>query len=273
MLDVLRGIRSFASMVLVGAYFTLGSIVLRLAVIPAIWLFPNVRYPLTSAYFKTMAWGIFACLTVGGARFRRRGFLPTATPIAIVANHQALTDILQVALLGRPRAPAYVSRTRYARWVPLVSATIRLLRCPLVDPTRDPRGALEAIRDGARTLPHGLLIFPEGHRSRDGHVGRFRAAGLEAMLRARRVPVYLVVNDGAWRVRTFIDLLYRAHLIDARSEVLGPFEIPENPDAISAFIHGCREKIVRHQAEMRGEVSASGGSSRKEPDPVRPLGG
>jgi 1-acyl-sn-glycerol-3-phosphate acyltransferase len=254
MLDVLRGIRSFLSMVLVGAYFTLGSLVLRLAVIPAIWVVPHIRYPLTSVYFKTMAWGIFACLTVGGARFRRRGFLPTATPVAIVANHQALTDILQVSLLGRPRAPAYVSRTRYARWVPLVSATIRLLNCPLVDPKRDPRGALEAIQHGARTLPHGLLIFPEGHRSRDGRVGRFRTAGLEALLRERRVPVYLVVNDGVWRVRTFLDLLYRTHLIDARSEVLGPFEIPEDPDAIPRFIDSCRDRIIRHQAEMRGEA-------------------
>jgi 1-acyl-sn-glycerol-3-phosphate acyltransferase len=258
-------------MVLVGAYFTLGSIVLRLAVIPTIWLLPRIRYPLTSVYFKTMSRGIFACLTVGGARFRRRGFLPTDTPIAIIANHQALTDILQVSLLGRPRAPAYVSRTRYARWVPLVSATIRLLRCPLVDPKLDPRGAREAIRHGARTLPHGLLIFPEGHRSRDGRVGRFRTTGLEAMLRERRVPVYLVVNEGVWRVRAFFDLLYRTHLIDARSEVLGPFEIPENPDAIPGFIEGCRDRIIRHQAEMRGEAPAPGVSPRGEPAPEGPL--
>jgi 1-acyl-sn-glycerol-3-phosphate acyltransferase len=273
MFDVLRGIRSFFSMVLVGGYFTLGSVVLRLAVIPTIWLFPRIRYPLTSVYFKTMAWGIFACLTVGGARFRRRGFLPTDTPIAIIANHQALTDILQVALLGRPVAPAFVSRTRYARWVPLVSATIRLLRCPLVDPKRDPRGALEAIKHGARTLPHGLLIFPEGHRSRDGRVGRFRAAGLEAMLRERRVSVYLVVNEGAWRVRRFVDLLYRTHLIDARSEVLGPFEIPEDPDAIPAFIDWCRERIIRHRAEMRGEEAVPAGAPREAPAPSRSLEG
>jgi 1-acyl-sn-glycerol-3-phosphate acyltransferase len=254
MVDVLRGVRSSVSMVLVGAYFALGSIVLRLCVIPAVWLFPRIRYPLASVYFKTMARGVFACLSVGGARFRRRGVLPTDTPIAIVANHQALTDILQVSLLGRPRAPAYVSRVRYARWVPLVSATIRLLHCPLVDPKRDPRGAIEAIKRGARTLPHGLLIFPEGHRSRDGRVGRFRTTGLEALLWERRAPVYLVANDGVGRVRTFIDLFYRTHLIDARSEVLGPFEVPEDPDAIPAFIDWCRERIVHHQAEMRGEA-------------------
>jgi 1-acyl-sn-glycerol-3-phosphate acyltransferase len=256
----LRAVRSFVSMLLVGAYFALGSIVLRLGVIPATRLWPGRRYAITSPYFKAMARGIFALLTLGGARFRRKGVLPTATPIAVVANHQALTDILQASLLGRPFAPAFVSRTRYARFVPLVSATIRLLGCPLVDPKRSPRGALDAIREGARQLRHGLLIFPEGHRSVDGTVRPFRQPGLQALLEAKRVPVYLVVNEGAWRVRTFLDLLYRVHLLDAYSEVLGPLEIPEDAGEIPAFIARCREVIVGRLAELRGGGPPAAGS-------------
>jgi 1-acyl-sn-glycerol-3-phosphate acyltransferase len=247
-------------MILVGAYFALGSVVLRLGVMPAIWIWPGLRYRLTSRYFKVMAGGIFALLTLGGARFRRRGTIPTATPVFIVANHQSLVDVLQVALMVRPRTPAYVTRTRYARWVPLVSATARLLRCPLVDPTDDPRGALLAVRRGARDLPHGLLIFPEGHRTTDGQVGPFRPGGLEAMLSARRLPVYLVVSDGGWRVARFTDLLYRVHLIDYESEVLGPHEVPENRDEIPAFILSIRETIVRRLAERRGEGTGEGKS-------------
>ena len=60
MLVALRAIRSFVSMVLVGAYFTLGSIVLRLGVLPAVWLWPGLRFPVTSVYMRTMARGIFA---------------------------------------------------------------------------------------------------------------------------------------------------------------------------------------------------------------------
>jgi 1-acyl-sn-glycerol-3-phosphate acyltransferase len=251
MLEVLRGVRSFASMVLVGLYFILGSLALRLGVIPATWVFSRHRYRITSRYFKIMAGGILALLTVGGARFRRRGTIPTASPVAIIANHQSLVDILQVALMGRPVAPAYVTRRRYARWVPLVSATIRLLRCPLVDPRNDARGALVSIRRGARKLPHGLLIFPEGHRSRDGQVRPFRTAGLEVLLKARRVPVYLVVSDGGWRVAGFVDLLYRVHLIDYESEVLGPFEIPEDPADVPQFIEAMRQTILSRLAEMR----------------------
>jgi len=255
MINTLRAVRSFVSMLLVGGYFVFGSFVLRLGVLPAIWLWPGQRYRLTSRYFKIMAGGILTLLTLGGARFRRRGTIPTDTPVFIVANHQSLVDILQIALMARPRTPAYVTRTRYARWVPLVSATVHLLRCPLVDPRRDPGGARVAIRRGARELPHGLLIFPEGHRTRDGQVRPFRRAGLEAMLSARRVPVFLVVGDGGWRVARFTDLLYRVHLIDYESEVLGPYEIPENRDEIPAFIRSVRETIVSRLAERRGEAA------------------
>ena len=65
MLVALRAIRSFVSMLLVGTYFTLGSIVLRLAVLPAVWIWPRLRFPLTSVYMRTMARGIFALLTLG----------------------------------------------------------------------------------------------------------------------------------------------------------------------------------------------------------------
>jgi 1-acyl-sn-glycerol-3-phosphate acyltransferase len=239
-------------MVLVGLWFTTGSIALRLGVYPLVWLFPGLRYRVTSRYFKIMSGGIFALLTVGGARFRRRGTIPTASPVAIIANHQSLVDILQASLMAQPVAPAYVTRTRYARFVPLVSATVRLLKCPLVDPKQDPRGAIETIGRGAHELEHGLLIFPEGHRTTDGEVRPFRRLGTEALLAARRVPVYLMVNDGAWRVAKFTDLLHSVHLIDYESEILGPFEIPEDPAEIPAFIQWTREIIVNRLEERRG---------------------
>jgi hypothetical protein len=71
------------------------------------------------------------------------------------------------------------------------------------------------------------------------------------MLSARRVPVYLVVSDGGWRVARFADLLYRVHLIDYESEVLGPYELPEDLGEVAAFIHSIRETIVRRLDERR----------------------
>jgi 1-acyl-sn-glycerol-3-phosphate acyltransferase len=251
MLSVLRGGRSLLSVLLVGVYFLLMSPVLRLVVIPCVWVFPRQRFRLVSLFMKAMSAGILALLRLGGARARRVGHLPTAKPVLIVANHQSLTDILQITLLSTPRVPAFVTRRRYERFVPLVSACIRMLGCPIVDPRRDPEGSLAEVRRGARELPHGILIFPEGHRSRDGNVLPFRPAGMLAVLEERRTPVYLVLNDGAWRVARLTDLLFRVHLIDAHAEVLGPFEPPQDPAERPAFVRMLRDTLVARLEQHR----------------------
>ena len=170
-----------------------------------------------------------------------------------MANHQALLDICQITLMAHPRVPAFVTRRRYARFVPLVSQCIRLLDSPIVDPKRDPKGSVVAIRQGARELPHGVVIFPEGHRSHDGEIRPFRTAGIETILTERRMPVYLVVNEGVWRVRRLADLLFRAPLIDAHSEVIGPFEPPADAALLPGFIGELRATLVARLAEIRGE--------------------
>ncbi len=251
MLSVIRGARSLLSVLLVGLYFLLMSPVLRLVVVPGAWLFPRHRQLLVSWFMKAMSAGILGLLRLGGAHAHRTGTIPTAAPVLVVANHQALLDICQITLMAHPRVPAFVTRRRYARFVPLVSQCIRLLDSPIVDPKRDPAGAVEAIRRGARELRHGILIFPEGHRSVDGAIRPFRPAGLETILRERRTPVYLVLNEGVWRVRRLADLLFRAHLIDARSEVMGPFEPPADDSALPGFIQGLRQILVDRLAEIR----------------------
>lgn len=251
MLNLLRGLRSFVSVLLVGLAFALHSLPLRLLVLPGAWLFPSQRFRLVSLFMKSISWAIVTVLSLGGARFRRDGRIPTADPVLVVANHQSLLDVVQIVLLSRPRVPAYVTRARYSRFIPLVSACVRLLGSPIVDPRRDPRGSVEAIRQGVRTLPHGLMIFPEGHRSTDGELRPFRTAGLETILEERRWPVYLVVNDGLWRVRRFVDLLFRVHLIDATSRVVGPFLPPEDESAIPDFVAQLRTRLGQELADGR----------------------
>jgi 1-acyl-sn-glycerol-3-phosphate acyltransferase len=254
MSSVLRGGRSLLSVLLVGLYFLLMTPVLRLVVVPCVFLFPGQRFRMVSLFMKAMSGGILACLRLGGARARRVGRLPTAEPVLIVANHQSLTDILQITLMSTPRVPAFVARRRYERYVPLVSACIRMLGCPIVDPKRDPEGSVEAIRRGARELPNGIIIFPEGHRSRDGQILPFRAAGMLSVLEERTTPVYLVLNDGVWRVARLSDLLFRVHRIDAYSEVLGPFEPPRDPDARPAFVRTLRDTLTARLDERRRQT-------------------
>lgn len=251
MRSVIKGARSLVAVLLVGLLFLLGSPVLRLVVIPGSWLLPGRRHWLVTWFMKGMCSGLWAVLRLGGARVRREGVLPTASQVLVVANHQGLLDILQISLLAQPRVPAFVTRRRYSRFVPLVSACIRLLGSPIVDPRHDPKAAVDAVRRGVHETPHGLVIFPEGHRSLDGAVRPFRTAGIETVLSERRMPVYVVVNDGVWRQRRLSDLLFRVHLIDAHSEVLGPFDPPGDPGGVAAFVEELRGRIVARLEQVR----------------------
>src|SRR5512135_661282 len=109
MLTAVRGARSFASVLLVGLLFAVCSPVLRLVVIPGAWLFPRRRFLLISAFMRGICHGILGSLRLGGARVRRVGTIPTASPVLVVANHQSLLDICQATLLARPRSPAFVA--------------------------------------------------------------------------------------------------------------------------------------------------------------------
>lgn len=256
-LDVARSVFALG-LVLLWFVFP-GTPVLYLGVYPLVWLQPDRRRFHISWYMKMMSWAILRLFRVGGARFERRGRLPTGDGGALfIMNHQSQLDICTATLMGAPYVPAFVPRALYARGIPLVSPSIRMLECPIVDPRQDPKGAVEAMREAARRERFGLLVFPEGHRTTDGELRPFRSAGLQAILETRRMPVYLVVTDGFWAGRRFIDFLANVPHIRGRTEVLGPFEAPPEVERIPEAIQGWRSVMAEHLAEMRRRGAAHG---------------
>lgn len=237
------------AIVAVLVWIVLGGIYQRLVLWPASALFPRRRRALVSAYMRVMARVIFALLGIGGARAKRCGRVPTDAPVLMIMNHQSLVDILTLCLVGWPYVPWFVSRRRYGRFVPTIAFCQRLLGCPIIEPS-DRRAALATLEDAARRQDHGIAIFPEGHRTRDGEIGPFHSAGVELMLRQRAVPVYLVVTDGFWTCRRLVDFVFNIDRIDGRTEVLGPFE-PPGPESVAAFVGEMREKMVGHLHAMR----------------------
>jgi 1-acyl-sn-glycerol-3-phosphate acyltransferase len=254
-LQAARSALSF--LVVLGWMMGIGAPILYLFVLPLGALLEGAqRRRLTSLYMKLVCWGILSGFRLGGARFERRGTIPTAAPSIILMNHQSLLDIVTTTMMGSPYVPAFVPRRRYARWyIPLVGGSIWLLECPVVDPKRDAKGAVEAMRRAALDHDHGLLIFPEGHRSVDGQVRPFKTAGTLAALTARRLPVYLVVSDGYWFGRRFVDFFWSVPRIRGMTEVLGPFAPPEGEEALVPFIESMRGRIVERLEERRGTRS------------------
>lgn len=248
----LRPLRGALAFLAVIAWFVLNAPLCYLVVFPAGLLWPSKRRAIVSAFMKWMSRGFLLILECGGARFERRGVVPTEGPCLIVMNHQSQIDILTATLMGKPYVPAFVPRARYTHWyIPLVAPSIYLLGCPVVDPKRDARGAVAAMREAALRQEHGLVVFPEGHRSLDGEVRPFRTAGTLAVLEARRMPVFLIVGDGCWQGRRFLDFLSAVPHLRGEAEVLGPFDPPADDQKLPAFVEQARERIIERLREMR----------------------
>jgi 1-acyl-sn-glycerol-3-phosphate acyltransferase len=162
--------------------------------------------------------------------------------------------------------PRVVTRKRYGRGIPLISHMLRLYGHPLVDPGRSSREEILALAETAAASRWPLLLFPEGHRTRDGSILPFKRAGLQAILARRRWTVYVVVVDGLRRAARFRDFVHHVSGIRGRVESVGPFTPPEREEDLDAFIDEMREVMVRKLGEIRaggargpGEPGRSGG--------------
>ena len=254
MLRALAKVRSAAGLIGVLLWvFGLGTVVLYLGVLPASWIMPRRRRAMTSAFMRLMSRGILRCVILGGARLERSGTLPTDAPGLIVMNHQSLLDICSINLMSWPQVPAFVTRNRYGRGIPVISPCVRMIGSPVIDPKRDPRAALELMRGMSGSLQNGVVLFPEGHRSKDGALRAFRTNGAEALLHAQPTPIWIAVTDGFWPSRRLVDFIFNLNLIRGRTEVLEVMDAPPPEADVKALMEDVRDRIGARLDEMRAQ--------------------
>jgi 1-acyl-sn-glycerol-3-phosphate acyltransferase len=247
---LLAGVRSLLGVGGLVVWLLVGDLWERVVVWPAMRLRPSRGQAIIAWYMKGMSRGILGLIRAAGGRVQRTGVVPTSEPGYIVMNHQSLLDIPTVVLMSEPYIPRFIARRRYGKWVPAVSLCMRLLGCPLIEP-ENRKGSLRALREAAQAQPHGILVFPEGHRTRDGEIQEFHTAGLEIMLRERPLPVYVLVTDGFWKGRRFVDFLFNIDRIDGVTEVMGPFPPPADRE-YRPFLEGIRGQMIERLRQMRG---------------------
>jgi len=190
---------------------------------------------------------------VGGARLGTRPRLPGRPGTLFVMNHQSLLDIALLFSASPECTPKIVTRRRYARWIPLVSHSLRVFEHPLVDPGRMTPDQIASLAEAARTSDTPLAIFPEGTRTRNGEIGPFRRAGLQAMLGARDWDVWVIVGDGMWRCARLHDFVRAVSSVEVRMDAEGPFRFVPGDD-VDAFIAGLRDRMVEGLARLRAEA-------------------
>jgi 1-acyl-sn-glycerol-3-phosphate acyltransferase len=138
-----------------------------------------------------------ACRLYFGLQLRGIETIPSKGALIITPNHQTYADPPLVTVPVR-RPVHYMAWSRLFT-VPALGWLIRRLRAFPVDPERSDT---RAVRAAVRLLQRGevLMIFPEGGRSVDGHVGEFKlgAFRLAVSLGVPVLPVTIAGGHESW---------------------------------------------------------------------------
>ena len=152
-----------------------------------------------------------------GMKAEGLGRIPMQGRVIVAANHRSYLDppILGSSLWREVR---FLAKEELFR-IPVLNRIIRHLGAI---PIRRSKLDLEALRRATEILDSGqaLLLFPEGHRSRDGKLQQgLGGVGYLAVQTSTDVyPVYIKNSRGSWsriikreRIRVFIGDPIRAH--------------------------------------------------------------
>lgn len=248
-------LRGTLALVCISVQFLLADLVQRLIIAPLVRLAPGRRDRVLTGWTRVMASGTLATLRwAGGAHFDLRARIPARSGILILMNHQSLMDIPLAFKCLEGDRPEIVTRKRYGRWIPLVSHLLRLDGHPLVEPGKVTQEEIRELAEVAAAGDRPLLVFPEGHRTRDGEIRRFRKTGLRAILGRRRWTVHVIVLDGLRHCARLKDFIRNISSVRARIEAVGPFESPAPDGDIDAFLEEMRNEMCRKLEEIRGSA-------------------
>ncbi len=142
---------------------------------------------------------------VGGTRLQveRSDKVLPKTGYIIISNHQSMFDVPIFGGLLFSNYPKYVSKKELGRWLPSVSFNLTHGGNAIID-RRDPvqsRAAIRELGEAAERRNVAVVIFPEGSRSRDGSLKRFKVGGTQELLDAApSLQVVPVTIDGAWKL-------------------------------------------------------------------------
>jgi 1-acyl-sn-glycerol-3-phosphate acyltransferase len=234
----------------------------RFIVAPWVKLRPSSRRSVLGRWIHCMAWlttrpvAFFSGCTIP----KPDRIVPGRPGVLIVMNHQSLLDIPLVIQTVASAYPRIVTRQRYtARWIPVISQMIRLYQYPTVDPSANAdeiRRSLDDLSEAAATSDVPLAIFPEGTRTRNGELGRFKKGALSRILAARPWTVYLYVADGFWRAAKFKDFVRGLSTVEGKMAHVGTLEWTDPAADPTAFIDRMRNMMKERLSAMRGEVPA-----------------
>lgn len=135
-------------------------------------------------------------------RVEGREHLPTQTPFVLVANHASHLDhaCLRAALPARLRVvtmPLAAGDVFFTTWLTAALTTRMINALPMWRKKVGPR-ALGELRERLEARNAGFILFPEGARTRNGELLKFKA-GIGMLVAGLDVPVVPAWLEGPFR--------------------------------------------------------------------------
>lgn len=173
---------------------------------PIQWVCLNLfGYKAHKTSVDILNWFLTRCLHILGTRysFKVPKNIPENAPVIIVANHQSMNDIPPIIWFMRRFHVKFISKKELGRGLPSVSYNLRHGGSVLID-RKNPVQAINAIKKMAKyieTHNRGVVIFPEGSRSRDGNPKPFKTKGLTTLLQhsPNAIVIPITINN-SWKL-------------------------------------------------------------------------
>lgn len=141
-------------------------------------------------------WIFGVLLTVSDTKITVKGLenlSPTDT-VMYVGNHSSYFDII-ISYIYMPTTTGFVSKKEIGD-IPFLKTWMELIGCLFIDRS-DVKSSLQTIKEGIERLKSGtsIFIFPEGTRSKTGHMGEFKEGSMK-MAQKAKVPIVPVALSG-----------------------------------------------------------------------------
>ena len=253
----LLNIRGWLALVFTSGALLAADIVQRLVIAPWVWLRPSARTAVLERWIKIMAWVVTRPVSaIGGCTIPTPSrIVPGGPGQLILMNHQSLFDIPLVVQTVADGYPRIVTRARYSRWIPLISLMVRLYQYPVVDPSANSgavKKSLDELESEAASTDQPIVVFPEGTRTKDGDIGRFKRGGLARILAARPWTVHVFVADGFWRAARYKEFVRGLAHIDGKMEHVATLQWDDPAADPNPFLDHVRDLMVERLEGMRG---------------------
>ncbi len=174
------------------------------------------------------------------------GRLDSSSPQILMSNHQSFFDVF--AMIGYlPVDLRFVAKKSLAR-IPVFGQAMKAIGTIILD-RENHQQAIKSLNQGAQKFSRGISIlnFPEGSRSRNGEVGKFKKGGFVLAIKAK-VPITPLSVQGGGKILppdSFRVHSGRMHIVVGEQFDTSKYSLEEK----EALIKEVRSTIIRNLKE------------------------